>query len=67
MPIRMEHMRFPVSAMLVVYCAVAALAGCGSGSGGPDVVTAPIRVVRTADGTVAYRELGSGPAMLLIT
>jgi pimeloyl-ACP methyl ester carboxylesterase len=59
-----EHMRFPVSCMLAVCCA-AAVAGCGSSSG-PDVRTAPIRVVRTADGTVAYRELGSGPALLLI-
>jgi hypothetical protein len=38
----------------------------GSGSG-PDVLTAPIRVVRTSAGTVAYRELGSGPELLLIT
>ena len=38
----------------------------GSGSG-PDVLTVPISVVRTTDGTVAYRELGSGPALLLIT
>jgi pimeloyl-ACP methyl ester carboxylesterase len=59
-------MRFPVSATLAVCCAAAALAGCGSGSGGPDVLTAPVRIVRTADGTVAYRELGSGPALLLI-
>ena len=61
-----ERVRFPVSAMLAVCCAAAALAGCGSGSGGPDVLTAPVRVVYTADGTVAYRELGSGPALLLI-
>jgi pimeloyl-ACP methyl ester carboxylesterase len=77
MPARAEHMRFPVSWMLAVCCAAAALAGCGSGSGpdvltapmqsGPDVLTAPIQVVRTPDGTVAYRELGSGPALLLIT
>jgi pimeloyl-ACP methyl ester carboxylesterase len=59
-------MRFPVICMLAMCCAAAALAGCGSASGGPDVLTAPIRVVRTADGTVAYRELGSGPALLLI-
>src|SRR5580704_9894735 len=65
-PARAQHMRFPVSAMLAVCCAAAALAGCGSGSG-PDVLTAPIRVVRTSSGTVAYRELGSGPALLLIT
>ena len=57
----------PVSWMLAVCCAAAALAGCGSGSSGPDVLTAPIQVVRTPDGTVAYRELGSGPALLLIT
>jgi pimeloyl-ACP methyl ester carboxylesterase len=50
-----------------VCCAAAALAGCGSsGSSGPDVLTAPIQVARTPDGTVAYRELGSGPALLLI-
>jgi pimeloyl-ACP methyl ester carboxylesterase len=67
MPVRAEHMRFPVSWMLAVCCAAAALAGCGSsGSSGPDVLTAPIKVVRTTDGTVAYRELGSGPALLLI-
>ena len=65
-PARAQHMRFPVSAMLAVCCAAAALAGCGSGSG-PDVLTTPIRVVRTSSGTVAYRELGSGPALLLIT
>jgi pimeloyl-ACP methyl ester carboxylesterase len=67
MPTRAEYVRFPVSSMLAVCCAAAALAGCGSGSSGPDVVTAPIQVVRTPDGTVAYRELGSGPALLLIT
>jgi pimeloyl-ACP methyl ester carboxylesterase len=60
-------MRFPVNWMLAACCAAAVLAGCGSGSGGPDVLTAPVRVVRTSDGTVAYRELGSGPALLLIT
>ena len=68
-----EHMRFPVSWMLAVCCA-AALAGCGSGrspdvpgSGrSPDVLTVPISVVRTTDGTIAYRELGSGPPLLLI-
>jgi len=65
MPTRTEHLRFPVW-MLAVCCAAAALAGCGSGSSGPDVLTAPIRVVRTPAGTVAYRELGSGPALLLI-
>src|ERR1700733_2158136 len=65
-PARAQHMRFPVSAMLAVCCAAAALAGCGSGSG-PDVLTTPIRVVRPSSGTVAYRELGSGPALLLIT
>jgi pimeloyl-ACP methyl ester carboxylesterase len=59
-------MRFPVIWMLAVCCAAAVLAGCGPGSG-PDVLTAPVRVVRTSDGTVAYRELGSGPALLLIT
>jgi pimeloyl-ACP methyl ester carboxylesterase len=61
-----ERVRLPASWLLAVCCAAAALAGCGPGSG-PDVLTAPIRVVRTADGTVAYRELGSGPALLLIT
>ena len=67
MPARAEHVRFAVSWMLAVCCAAAALAGCGSGSSGPDVVTAPVQVVRTPDGTVGYRELGSGPALLLIT
>ena len=74
MQARTEHMRFPVSCMLAVCCAAAALAGCGSGSSpevlgsgsGPDVLTVPVSVVRTTDGTVAYRELGSGPALLLI-
>ena len=65
MPARAEHMRLPVSWMLAVCCAAAAVAACGSGSG-PDVLTAPIRVVRTSDGMVAYRELGSGPPLLLI-
>lgn len=55
--------RFPVSCVLAVSCAAAALAGCGSGSG-PDALTASVRVVRTSDGTVAYRELGGGPALL---
>ena len=67
MPARAERMRFPVSWLLAVCCAAAALAGCGSGGSGPDVLTAPVRVVRTPAGTVAYRELGSGPALLLIT
>jgi pimeloyl-ACP methyl ester carboxylesterase len=71
MAARAEHMRFVALAMLAVCCAAAALAGCGSGSGsaggGPDVLTAPIHLVRTPAGTVAYRELGSGPALLLIT
>src|ERR1700722_12043867 len=66
MPARAGHMRFAVSWMLAVCCAAAALAGCGSGSG-PDALTAPIRVVRTSAGTIAYRELGSGPVLLLIT
>jgi pimeloyl-ACP methyl ester carboxylesterase len=67
MPAWAEHMRLTVSWMLAVCCAAAALAGCGSsGSSGPDVLTAPIQVVHTSDGTVAYRELGTGPALLLI-
>lgn len=65
MPTRTGHMRFPVSWMLALCCAAAALAGCGGGSG-PDVLTTPVQVVRTPAGTVAYRELGSGPALLLI-
>ena len=60
------RMRFPVGWLLAACCAAVALAGCGSASG-PDVLTAPIHVVRTTDGTVSYRELGSGPALLLIT
>jgi pimeloyl-ACP methyl ester carboxylesterase len=68
MPAWAEHMRLPVSWMLAVCCAAAALAGCGSsGTSGPDVLTAPVQVARTTAGTVAYRELGSGPALLLIT
>jgi pimeloyl-ACP methyl ester carboxylesterase len=59
-------MRFLVSWMLAACCAAAALGGCASASG-PDVLSAPIQVVRTSDGTVGYRELGSGPALLLIT
>jgi pimeloyl-ACP methyl ester carboxylesterase len=66
MPTRAERTRFPVSGLLMVCCAAAVLVGCGPG-GGPDVLTAPVQVVRTSDGTVAYRELGSGPALLLIT
>ena len=66
MPARTEYMRLPVSWMLAVCCAAAALAACGSSGSGPDVLTAPVQVVRTTDGTVAYRELGSGPALLLI-
>jgi pimeloyl-ACP methyl ester carboxylesterase len=66
MPARTERMRLPVSWMVAVSCAAAALAGCGSSGSGPDVLTAPVHVVRTSDGTVAYRELGSGPALLLI-
>jgi pimeloyl-ACP methyl ester carboxylesterase len=58
-------MRFRVRRMLAACCAAAALAGCGSGTG-PDAVTAPTQVVRTSAGTVAYRELGSGPPLLLI-
>jgi len=58
-------MRFRVSWMLAGCCAAVVLAGCGSSSG-PDVLTAPIQVVRTTDGTVGYRELGSGPPLLLI-
>ena len=65
-PALAERARFAVSAMLAVCCAAAALAGCGSGSG-PDVLTAPIHLVCTSAGTVAYRELGSGPPLLLIT
>lgn len=66
MPAWAGYMRSPVSWLVAVCCVAAAVTGCGSGSSGPDAVTAPIRVVRTADGTVAYRELGSGPALLLI-
>jgi pimeloyl-ACP methyl ester carboxylesterase len=68
MPTRTEHIRSSISQMLAVTCAAVTLAGCGSGGGGAaSVLTAPIRVVRTSTGTVAYRELGSGPALLLIT
>jgi pimeloyl-ACP methyl ester carboxylesterase len=66
MPTRAEPMRLLVSWILAVCCAAAALAGCGSGNSSPNVLTAPIYVARTADGTVSYRELGSGPALLLI-
>jgi pimeloyl-ACP methyl ester carboxylesterase len=66
MPARAQHLRFPVGLMLAVCCAAAALAGCGSGSG-PDVLAVPVSVVRTSAGTVAYREVGSGPALLMIT
>jgi len=65
MSARAEHVRFSVSWMLAVCCAAAALAGCASGSA-PDVLTAPIHTVHTSAGTVAYRELGSGPTLLLI-
>ena len=66
MSTRAKQMRFPVSWVLVVCCAAAALAGCGSGSSGPDALTASTQVVRTPVGTIAYRELGSGPPLLLI-
>jgi pimeloyl-ACP methyl ester carboxylesterase len=67
MQARTQHMRFPVSRLLAVCCAAAALAACGSsGSSGPDVLTTPVQVIRTPAGTVAYRELGSGHALLLI-
>lgn len=58
-------MRFPVSWMLAVCCAAVALAGCGSSSA-PDALTAPTQVVHTSAGTIAYRELGSGPPLVLI-
>jgi pimeloyl-ACP methyl ester carboxylesterase len=63
---RTQHMRFPVGRLLAVCCAAAVVACGSSGSSGPDVLTAPVQVVRTPAGTVAYRELGSGPALLLI-
>jgi pimeloyl-ACP methyl ester carboxylesterase len=68
MPAFAERIRVPVSWLLAVCCAAAALAGCASSSsgGGPDVLTTPIQLAHTTDGTVAYRELGSGPALLLI-
>jgi len=67
MTARAKHRRLAVCRVLAVCCAAAAaLAGCASGSSGPDVLTAPIHVVRTPAGTIAYRELGSGPALLLI-
>jgi pimeloyl-ACP methyl ester carboxylesterase len=50
---------------VLAVCCAAAVAGCGSGSG-PGVLTAPTQVVSTSAGTVAYRELGSGPPLLLI-
>lgn len=65
MPGRAERMRLLVSSVLAACCAAAAVAGCGSGSG-PNVLTTPTRVVRTSDGTIGYRELGSGPTLLLI-
>jgi len=65
MPASAEHVRFPVSWVLAVCCAAAALAGCGP-AGGPDALTAAIRTVGTPAGTVAYRELGSGSPLVLI-
>jgi pimeloyl-ACP methyl ester carboxylesterase len=65
-PTRVQHLKLLVGWILAGCCAAGALAGCGSGSG-PDVLTVPTRVVRTADGMVGYRELGRGPALLLIT
>jgi pimeloyl-ACP methyl ester carboxylesterase len=81
--------------VLLVSCAIAALAACGSSAttatasasaaaapttnapvpgatapgatAGPQVTGTPIRVAATSDGQVAYRELGSGPPLVLIT
>ncbi|HTX00411.1 MAG TPA: alpha/beta hydrolase [Acidimicrobiales bacterium] len=40
----------------------------GAPLGGPPVVlTTPVRVAATSDGAVAYRELGSGPPLVLVT
>jgi pimeloyl-ACP methyl ester carboxylesterase len=41
-------------------------AGTAPSSGPPDVVDAPVQVVATAKGTVSYREVGSGPPLLLV-
>ena len=65
--------------LVVALCAALALVGCSSGSAAsasgastasmtPAAVTsAPVRTVRTADGTVGYRWFGTGPALVLIT
>ncbi|MHB8219787.1 MAG: alpha/beta fold hydrolase [Acidimicrobiales bacterium] len=64
----------PVAASVAV---VALAAGCSSTTTTttqhrataprkPSIVTAPIRVAHTSDGTVSYRSLGRGPTVLLI-
>jgi pimeloyl-ACP methyl ester carboxylesterase len=50
--------------------AAAAVARAGGRAGVVDgvvtVATAPVRTVRTADGVVAYRKVGSGPPLVLV-
>ncbi len=62
----------PVMALVAV---VALAAGCSSSTGTqhratppskPSIVSAPIQVAHTSDGTVSYRSIGRGPAVLLI-
>jgi pimeloyl-ACP methyl ester carboxylesterase len=60
-----------IAGLLALAGALVVLPGCGSSShrtaAAPDVLTAPVRLARTADGLVAYRELGSGAPLVLIT
>ena len=57
--------------VLVATLTAAALSSCGSSPpkdapGTAPVVSAPVRVAHTADGTVGYRVVGTGPPLVLI-
>jgi hypothetical protein len=58
---------------LVVALAAVVIAACGSSKASPPrsrtplIAAAPIRMAHTSAGAVAYRSVGSGPALLLIT
>jgi len=56
-----------VSATATVSAGAAVSANGAAAGGPPDVLTTPVRVAATSDGAVGYRELGSGPPLLLVT